>query len=345
MIELEDLQGLIIEKKLVQIEDSTLYSDEAYQYLKNLVDLNRAIIFEKNTHRIYTLGQYYGGDELKENLLYFSKLLSISIDDKIINEIDASKNGDSIAFKAKDNISLNLSKKEDYTEIEIGYDLKNIVDKSLITINNNDYNLDVDKGKIKINKYEIPIITIDEVNLSYDDLDENNKKDIEIKINSSINIDDYELFNISIDNGTLIENNKNLIKINVIKDLNPTIIIDYDDGIKPGQKSFNIKWEEKCYYGILDQELNENNLIEQGQYNIKDNSINNIISINQPLNYYGYYMCPFGKYLPAFIDDATRIQGAWHEHALIIKNTIEYIIYITDNSGLGKVEWEIKNKK
>lgn len=345
MIELEDLQNLVIENKLVQVENTNLYSEEAYQYLKNLVNLNRSIIFEKNTHRIYALGQYYGGDELKENLLYFSKILSIDIDDNIINEIEASKNSDILAFKAKDNISINASKKDNYTEIEIGYDINNIVDKSSITINNNDYNLDIENGKIKIKEYLSPKISLEEIDLTYDGLDENNKKDIDIIINSSIDISKFELFEIGERNCQIKDVDGNRITLEVTKDINPIIDIRYNAGIKENTISFEIEWSKYCYYGLIDEILNIDNIIELGKYPIKNDSIDNIFTIEQPSNCYAFYMCPNNLYAPYFIDNMTKIQGAWHRLNIIDKDSMEYIVYITDNSGLGKIEWEIINKK
>ena len=47
-----------------------------------------------------------------------------------------------------------------------------------------------------------------------------------------------------------------------------------------------------------------------------------------------------------FIDDNTKIQGAWHKIPITnMINGIVYNLYISDNEGLGKNEWHIINKK
>ena len=50
------------------------------------------------------------------------------------------------------------------------------------------------------------------------------------------------------------------------------------------------------------------------------------------------------KINPVFYDNSTNMVAAWYKVNHIIIDNIHYNIYRTQNNGLGKIEWKIKNK-
>ena len=104
-ITLEDINSLSIVKKFVCIQSSK-YNEEAYNRILELIDAEQAILFDKDTHKIYTLGTYYGGNLSKDDFLYFSSIVNVDEADEILNKIEALKN--SIHIKPFENPSDSL---------------------------------------------------------------------------------------------------------------------------------------------------------------------------------------------------------------------------------------------
>lgn len=337
-IDLEDIQDLIIQKKFVRI-NSDKYTDNAFNYVKYLIDQERAILFDADTHRIYTLGEYYGGDELKENLLYFSKLLSIDVDNEILDEIDALQNSDTLAIRGKDALKINFVK-DKYNTIEFEYSLENAINSNPFKFNpDNEYHLYIDEnGQIALNEYIYPKINIEHNPLF---LNDEESQILEFEIISSIDFDKWEKFNISSKNCTIdnldLKNHK--IYVTFHKGIDANIIIDYSDGKISDIYEYVQKWYNECKYGLFDG----NNYIEYGNIYYLDDDIDLII-IDQQKLYQAYIILP-SNIKPIFIDNNTNMQGAWHKVKVSFVNENLYKLYVTDNSGLGQVEWKIKNKK
>ena len=337
-IDLEDIQDLIIQKKFVRI-NSDKYTDNAFNYVKYLIDQERAILFDADTHRIYTLGGYYGGDELKENLLYFSKLLSIDVDNEILDEIDALQNSDTLAFRGKDALKINFVK-DKYNTIEFEYSLENAINNNPFKFNpDNEYHLYIDEnGQIALYEYIYPKVIIDSEPLLPEDEE---SQILNFNILSSIDFDKWETFHIDSENCTIdnldLENHK--IYVTFHKGTNGHIIINYSDGKNQDTYEYIQKWYNECKYGLFDG----NNYVEDGNFYYLDDNINPII-IDQKKLYQAYIILP-NNINPIFIDNNTNIQGAWHKVKVSFINQNSYELYVTDNSGLGKIEWKIKNKK
>ncbi len=336
-IDLEDIQDLIIQKKFVRI-NSDNYTDNAFNYVKYLIDQERAILFDADTHRIYTLGEYYGGDELKENLLYFSKLLSIDVDDNIIDEIDANKNSDTLAIKGKGGLNVNFIEGK-YNTIELSLN-KNLVNNNSFKFNSdNEYNLYVDEnGKIALYEYIYPKIIINNKPLLPNDEE---SQILDFDILSSIDLNNWEKFNVDSENCTInnvdLENHKIYVTFN--KGIDGHIIISYSDGKTADTYEYTQKWYNECKYGLFDG----TNYIEFDTIYYLDDKIEPII-IDQQKKFNAYIILPI-NINPIFIDNNTNFQGAWHKIDVSFIDNRFYKLYITDNSGLGKVEWKIKNTK
>ena len=338
-LDLEDIQDLVISKKFISIQ-SNKYTEEAFNYIKYLVDQQRAILFDADTNRIYTLGKYYGGDELKENLLYFSKLLSVDIDDNILSEINASENSDTLAIKTKGPLNVNIYK-DQYNVVEFELNLQNAINNNPFKLTDkNEYNFYIDEnGKIALQEYIYPKISI-----KPKELNNNNNDEIiilEYDIQSSIDIDNWSEFNIYAYNCEILEDDRINRKLKVYFSNNITgeITFEYSDGKNSDTYTYKQYWKNSCIYGTCYSSIYN----ELGRINIIGDNINNII-INQNNDEYGYIILP--KFIkPIFIDTLFNIQGAWHQvfNSDIINNDY-YSLYVTDNSGLGKIEWKIINK-
>ena len=339
-ITISDIQGLEITKKFVSI-DSSKYAIDAFNMILGLVDSERAILFDKATNRIYTLGDYYGGDTLKENLHYFSKVLNINDEGEIISSFESLKNEDSITFYGTQGIDIEF---KDNNVIKLSLKLNDIIEEYkgnktkdteyYININNN--------NKLEINKQEPFSINIDDVSIKYNRLD-NVLVEIPFTVSDSSNVDDLEKFKVIVENGTLenVDSENNKIKVMTMnKSLDPKITIEYSNGIIDDTKTIYVHWSFECYYGIYDGYFNE-----YGKFYINNvEQFNNDITIRQGSQEYAYILCP-SFFEPIFIDIKRNIQGAWHKIKMTeTKNGLLYNIYLTDNENLGTNNWHITNK-
>ena len=337
-IDLEDIQDLIIQKKFVRI-NSDNYTDNALNYVKYLIDQERAILFDADTHRIYTLGEYYGGDELKENLLYFSKLLTIDVDNEVLNEIDAEQNSDTLAIRGKDALKVNFIK-DKYNTIELEYSLENAINNNPFKFNpENEYHLYIDEnGQIALYEYIYPKVIIEKEPLLPED---NETQILSFKIFSSIDLNNWEKFNIDGENCIInrLDLENQTINVTFNQGIDGKILITYSDGKTEDTYEYIQKWYNQCRYGLFDG----NNYVEYGEFYYLDDNID-LITIDQQRLFNAYIILP-SNIKPIFIDNNTNMQGAWHKTKVSFINESFYKLYVSDNSGLGKVEWKIKNKK
>ena len=339
LISKEDIQDLVIVKKFVRI-DSERYTEEAYEYIKQLIDDEKAILFDRSTHRIWTLGEWFGGDVFKENLYYYSKLKVIDLNNELLSEVDAISPESTLAYRGKNKININISHDESNNQdiLDIDLDIYNLVKNQ----SQNQYSLYIDEeGKIGIREYKEPKIDI--IKQDYD----SNKMTINIKYNieSSVPFENWYLFDINTENCDIIkiDNEKQIITIdidpiNYTNNIPEIIKFTFDDGYTNKTITINGIFNIYCYYGCYDPDTFE--FIDLGYYNIEDDDIGQIFNINQYDKYYAFYRCPL-KYNPIFIDNRRYSQGAWRLESNIIINGLTYHTYITQNSGLGNIEWKI----
>ena len=184
LITKEDIQDLLIVKKFVRI-DSDNYTEEAYDYIKELIDAEHAILFDRSTHRIWTLGEWFGGDVFKENLLYYSNLKVINLDNEILSEIEALSPESTLAYKPTDKIKINAKKEDDKDVLEFDIDVYNLIKKQPT----NRYYLFVDEdGKIGIKEYYIPKIEL----IKQDHIPSQTTVTCQLNIDSTIPLEDWD---------------------------------------------------------------------------------------------------------------------------------------------------------
>lgn len=339
LITKEDIQDLVIQKKFVRI-DSNNYTEEAYEYIKQLINDEHAILFDRSTHRIWTLGEWFGGDVFKENLYYYSKIKVIDLDNELLSEIESIKPESTLAFRGKTNININSSHDEenDQDVIDIDLDIYNLIKNQP----NNKYSLFIDEdGKIGIKEYIEPSIEI----IKQDHIPNKDNVEIEFIVESSIPIENWNKFEVKTKNCELesidFENRK--LKINIDPNNYPagikeSIDISYDDGYTSNTIYINEIFNIYCYFGCYDPDTFE--YIELGSYIIENGNIEQVFKINQADKYYAYYRCPY-KYNLLFIDNRRYMQGAWKEETSVTVNEMQYKTYITINPGLGNIEWKV----
>lgn len=342
IIKLEDIQDLQITKKFVRIESSK-YDEPAYDYVRTLIDNERAILFDKDTHRIYTLGDYYGGDTIKEKLFYFSSILNIDDENEILNKIESTKNEDSLSIHGVDGIVITF---KDRNKIDIGIDVKSLISENStqIKLDEKVYSLKATSdNKLDLSEYQVPSVELLKTSI---DFINNDIIDVEIpfELKGSLDINELDYFRVNVENCQLISLDKENKKINIktqSRHLSPILYISYKDQYIERTIKFNIDWTVKCYYGIW----YDGTEYIVGDFDINNWKIDNYINLYQVQDEYGYFKCPIDC-MPMFIDDNTKIQGAWHKTKIIDTiNRISYKSYITDNDNLGKNEWHIINKK
>jgi len=338
-ISLEDIQELQVTKKFITLcsED---YTPEAFEYIKQLCTENESILFDQSTQQIWTLGKWFGSDVFKKDLLYYNKINLINNDDELISYLNAPDFASTLNLRHSNGIGINLISENNKDIIEINLKLNEIISND----SQNDYVLYIDENnKIGVKRYEKPNITINKI-----DFNENiDTYELEYHIDSSIPIENWNEFQIMTENCQLIENdidNKKLkIRINTNNyknDINEIIKIIYDDGRIKDTYILNGIFNIYCYYGYYNPMLAQ--YITSGEFIINNENIEIPFEIDQLNIYHGFLRCPI-KYNPIIIDNIRCMQGAW-----IYANTVDvfgkkYKTYLTENAGLGKIQWKIKN--
>ena len=337
VISLEDLQELTINKKFITL-NSEDYTEEAFDHIKNLVFDEKSILFDQSTHLIWALGKWFGGDVLKKDLYYYSKIQTIDLDDEIIDSLDALTQNQAISFKSHNGITIDLTRNNDKDILAFGLNVREIISNKNIT---SKYILYIDDdGKIDIKEHNNPII-----NIFRKDYDGSSDIELEYELISDIPLENWKEFEIIVNNCRLIEHDveNHIIKINTdplnyIDNIEETIKIKYDDGYSKNEYILKGIYNIYCYYGYLKEENNQ--YVNLGFINIYDNE--DTFIIDQGDEYYGFFRCP-QNYNPIFIDNIRYMQGAWHKQYDIMLNEKIYKTYVTENSGLGKIEWKVKN--
>lgn len=335
-ITLEDIQDIVLNKKLVTL-NSENYTQEAFEYIKNKVFENESILFDTYNHLIWTLGNHFGSDVLKKDLLYYSKIQSVNINHEFINELESQGPEQTLAFKENDGIKINVYRYNDKDVVSLRLNLDEVIRKDT----SDKYVLYIDgNNKVGIKKYENPIISVDTIEYNEQDIIE-----VGLNIETFTDIEDWKTFDVEGINCEILEIDREYKKLkiqinpdNYKNDVDENIIIHYDDRYSSGDIVIDHIFKTCCYYGIYNQENFD--FIELGKYEVNNQNIGNIFNINQYNQYYGYFRCP-KKYTPIFIDNLRYMEGAWIKQYDVIINSKKYSTYMTQNLGLGNIQWKV----
>lgn len=330
-------------KKFILI-DSSLYTDEAYEYLLELINETDSIAFIKDTKRIYTHGQYFGGDLWEDTLCYFGQFQIIdSNSDELIATIQAEVANDSIRFASANNIT--IIAEDEYVHgnkiktIKFNYNLEDTVNTEKVSIDDPTaiYNLEVIDKKLKINKY-VPIrVEVPESN--------------EIELDTNIESIKFPIFiygtsenkNIYVtttsgDEATVTDDMK-WVESTIHKNLDTDFLIVYSDEQTEGY----VHHVQKFGYGLLysNTEITKDNFFSVNRY-ISSSSCSGTIVISQGDDEYGWFACP-SVFNPLFTDHITGLVGGWKKVKTLTaySDNISYDVWRTENAGLGEIIWDI----
>ena len=333
----------VITKKFLLV-DSSLYTNEAYEYLLEIINETDSIAFIRDLKKIYTHGEYFGGDIWEESLFYFGSFQILDNEsEEVLTNLEAEIRNETLRLKGINNIKLipeiEWSNGVKYKTIKIGYNIDNSIDKTPVTIDDNtaQYNLEIKDNKISVNKY-IPIrIEAPKLNLiEYDTEIES----LEFNINIFGNDDDKRVVITSDQAIVNLSDDFRTVYTNILRP-NATIeyLVLYSDSKTQGAMNIYQKYGFANIYSV--NQITKENFNLFDKY-ISEDSCQGEFTLDIPDDQYGWFACPsFLK--PKFIDKDTNICGGWEQHSYIYLYSLnmEYIVYKTVNSGLGLTNWKV----
>ena len=336
-----------INRKFILI-NSSLYTNEAFEYILELVNETDSILFIRDTKKIYTHGEYFGGDLWEDSLFYFGNFQILNDADEVKVSIEAEEQKETLKLKGINN--LDISAEENYIDgikyktIVFNYDISNVVDTTPFTVDDPtaEYKLEIKDSKIHVNKY-IPI-RVEVPNIELPVLEYNNAH---TTVNIPINVfgtDTNKNIFVSSSTGESVrydeENSKIILDVtNSVSDND--ILIVYSDSRTQGSLTLKQKFSFACVFGQTEPSNSNFNTISRY---VCDDKIDGEITIEIDRGNYGWFACP-ENFNPIFIDKESNLSGGWTpvKKALFYVRNIKYTIYRTENSGLGHTKWIIKN--
>ena len=336
----------VIDRKFILI-DSSLYTDEAYEYLLELINETDSIAFIRDRKKIYTHGEYFGGDIWEDSLFYFGDFQILDNDsEEVLTTLKAEVQKETLRLKGENHILLLPEEVWEngvkYKTLRFKWDAENSIDTSVFTIDDPtaEYNLEIKDNKISVNKY-IPIrIESSEIELKeYDDSASSVTFDLDIwgtDIEKNIFVTSSNPNDII----TISSDKKHVVATISEKNIQTNYLIIYSDSKKEDNIYNSLK------YGFANvcsnQEITVNNFLDIEDRFISENSCSCEFDLNIDDEEYGWFACPI-SFKPKFIDKENNISGGWLKISTIKVYSInlEYNVYRTENSGLGNTSWKV----
>ena len=351
IITLEELQEAQpkITKRIVLV-NSSKYTEEAFEYLLDLIDESEAIAFVINERKIYTHGEYFGGDLWEDTLNYFSKYTLLNEDNEITSQVYAQTSKDAIQFKGEGGITLysDYDINRDASTIHVNYDLDAAVDNSSIVKINDGLSLvlEVNNDKIALKEYEAPSIKLHTPPmLEYDSGNTQVTINVDITRYEKIKLTDLRVTasGNSIAEPRLAERKINVMVFNNVK---TNVFVDYQDLNRIQYSTSTTQdWGYRYLWG---SGANAINLTNQDLFNksLENTFREKTISLDIKDGQYGWVAYPSSTPL-AFIDMENGMMGGWTKYSTFTMygQGIEYQVYRTENVGLGKTTWKLTQKQ
>lgn len=346
LITLEEIQSTVtkINKKIILV-NSSKYTDDAFEYLLDIIDECETIAFIINERKIYTHGEYFGGDLWEDTLNYFHKYNVLNEEDEIVSQIFAQSSKDTIQFKGEDGVTLysDYDIHREASTLHIKYNIENAVDKSSFVkvSDENIISLNVDNNKIKLSEYVPVSVKFQDVPIvEYDSGD--------IQINVSVNISDQERlksleFETSNDTTTAYDWETGMLSVSVPNNTSITIYANYADENVSSTSSTNVEWGYIYAYG--DSLINYSNIDEHTTgLASKFDEISIKLDIGE--NKHGWFAYPCDTPID-FVDITNGLHGGWRKHSQFRKYEfgILYQVWCTEQTGLGSTSWKIVEKQ
>lgn len=335
--------GIDKTKKIITI-NSSLYVDDAFDYLLELVDENEGIAFITDKKQIYTHGTWFGSDVWSDTLNNFSKFKLVS-SNGIESTINASEVEDYFTIKGEDGIVLKTEKNPltEKSTIHLKYDVNEAIDENkYVDLGDaGKISLTIEEDKIAIKKYSAGTVSLEQpLPLEYDTED----TEIDIYVNVS-NREKFEFIEVFSDNGYNISYDEQhyIISVTIPTNTDTEIGINYLYDGKYASRTVTQHWGYGWCFGTT--EINEFNFENQHK-NIENEFTDKEIEINQRADLYGWFAYPKNVDL-SFIDEDSSIAGGWKKYGTFEKYSlgIEYQVYRTSHEGLGRVKWMIEKKQ
>lgn len=351
IITLEELQEMQpkITKRIILV-NSSKYTEEAFEYLLDLIDETEAIAFVINERKIYTHGEYFGGDLWEDSLNYFSKYTILNDDDEITSQIYAQTAKDAVQLKGEGGISIysDYDINREANTLHINYDLDAAVDSSSVVKVNDDLSLvlEVKDDKIALKQYEpLTINLIQPEMLEYDSGNTNVVIDMEIFGYEKLRVTDFRVTasGNSIPEPRLTERK---IYVYIFNNTKTYIYADYSDENRIHYTSSTVQdWGYIYAYGAGAYSINSSN-IHDFRHSIENTFSEKTITLNIQDGQYGWFAYPANVKL-SFMDVDNGMSGGWKKHSkfTLYSRGIEYQVYRTENMGLGKTTWKLTQKQ
>lgn len=346
LITLEELQATVtkINKKIILV-NSSKYEEPAFEYLLDIIDESEAIAFIINERKIYTHGEYFGGDLWEDTLNYFNKYTVLNDEDEIVSQIVAQSSKDIIQFKGEGGISLytDYDIRRDASTMHIKYDLEAAVDQSSIIQVSNDraIMLDVKDNKLSLAEYVPLTVTFRSTPmLEYDSGTQT--LSIPITINDPSRVKSLS-FSASAGVVPMYDINNKVVNVSIPNNTKVTIYADFSDGKVKSTSSTTIDWGYCYAYGTdIIGETNIQNHIKGIANRFSEISFN----LDIPESKYGWFAYPANASFE-FLDVTNGLRGGWTKHSQFRRydSGILYQVWCTEQSGLGSTSWKIVKKQ
>ena len=345
-ITLEDLiaSEFKVTKKIILV-NSSLYTNEAFDYVLERADENESIVFITDQRQLYTHGGWYGGDVFEENLKSFTKILVSDSEENIKGSLLAETANETLDFRGEGGIDLSAEYDilHDKNIVRINYNLNSAVNESAIVELSEDIKLTlrVEDNKIVLKKYDGANVEFENTRiLEYDS--GTTFIGVKVKIKDPSKLTSIRAY---ADNNVRASYDASSMSVNAVIPANTdtTLYLDYVyDGIS-GSTSIKQLWGYGWCYGISEI---DSTIFDSAIKNIEKEFKEKTIKISQPVGEYGWIAYPKSTEL-IFTDADTGIAGGWKKIGTFIKysKNIEYQTYRTVNAGLGTVNWRITKKQ
>ena len=349
IINLEELKEAnpVINKRIILV-NSSKYDDEAFEYLLDLIDESEAIAFIINERKIYTHGEYFGGDLWEDSLNYFSKYTVLNENDEITSQVYAQTSKDAIQFKGEGGITLysDYDIHREASTIHVNYDLDAAVDHtSIVKVNDNlSVVLSVENDKIALKQYEPA--TLGMVNPPMLEYDNGNTT-----VTIPLRVDNYEKIKLDTLHVTASGNTiampkltEKIIEVSVFNNTKTYVYADFFD-------KNNVQYNEQVVqdwgyvYGYGTTPITVENIHDHAK-GIENRFSEKVIELDIKDGQYGWVVYPANVDI-YFTDVENGLVGGWKKHSKfhMYSQDIEYQVYRTENIGLGKTVWRLKQKQ
>ncbi len=345
IIGLEELQNTIqkIDKKIILV-NSSKYTDEAYEYLLDLIDQNETIAFIIDQRQIYTHGEYFGGDLWEDTLNYFSKYVLLDDNNAIENQIYATSPKEGLQLKGEGGVYIYADydiERASHT-LHIKFQLESAIDKtSIVEVDNKYISLAIHNDKLALDYYDGVNIELEKPKtLEYDSGNTevlismhitNSEKLITLNVSASDNA--IPMYNFETESVTMV----------VFNNTNTTLYVNYIDDYYEKTITTIQEWGYAYAYGI--DSITETTFDSMKSTEFENEFYEKTIEIDIPEDLYGWFAYPADVELK-FIDIDTGLSGGWMKSHIIYRyeSDIQYQVYRTENTGLGQTKWRIVKK-